>query len=195
VDGALGELTDGLKQRGIDANLVIVSDHGMTPTSPTHMIVLDELLDVERDVDVVTTGILAGLVPKPGHDAAARHALLAPHEHMQCWDKSAVPARLHYGSNPRIPPLLCLADDGWLINTRAYLARPNRHISAGEHGYDNADPAMRATFVANGPAFRHGLEIPEFDNVDVYPLLARLLGIAPAPNDGNAKTLETVLSR
>jgi predicted AlkP superfamily pyrophosphatase or phosphodiesterase len=195
VDGALGELVDGLKQRGIDANLVIVSDHGMTATSPERMIVLDDLLDVDNDVEIVTTGILAGMLPKPDHDAAARHALLAPHEHMQCWDKTAVPPRLHYGTNPRIPPLLCLADDGWLINTRAYLARPNHHISKGEHGYDNADPAMRATFVANGPAFRHGLEIPEFDNVDVYPLLVRLLGIKPAPNDGDAKTLERVLSR
>jgi hypothetical protein len=29
-----------------------------------------------------------------------------------------------------------------------------------------------------------GLRVPEFDNVDVYPLLAHLLGIEPEPNDG-----------
>jgi hypothetical protein len=31
--------------------------------------------------------------------------------------------------------------------------------------------------------------LPPFDNVDVYPLLARLLGIAPQPNDGDPATL------
>jgi len=35
--------------------------------------------------------------------------------------------------------------------------------------------------------------IPPFENVDVYPLLARLLGIEPAPNDGNPETLLPVL--
>ena len=38
---------------------------------------------------------------------------------------------------------------------------------------------MRALFVAHGPAFKRGLRVPEFDNVDVYPLLAHLLDIAP----------------
>jgi len=105
-----------------------------------------------------------------------------------------VPPRLHYGSNARIPPLLCLADDGWLIGTREAVAKPNHKISKGEHGYDNEDPKMRALFVAHGPAFRHGLQIPQFDNVDLYPLLARLLGVRPAPNDGNAAVLAPVLA-
>ena len=30
-----------------------------------------------------------------------------------------------------------------------------------------------------------GLRLPAFDNVDVYPLLARLLRVRPEPNDGN----------
>jgi hypothetical protein len=44
---------------------------------------------------------------------------------------------------------------------------------------------MRALFVARGPAFKRGLVVSEFDNVDVYPLLAHLLGIRPQPNDGD----------
>jgi hypothetical protein len=31
--------------------------------------------------------------------------------------------------------------------------------------------------------------LPPFDNVDVYPLLARLLGIRPEPNDGDIAPL------
>ena len=48
---------------------------------------------------------------------------------------------------------------------------------------------MRATFVAEGPDFRRGVELPPFDNVDVCPLLARLLGIAPLANDGDIAPL------
>jgi hypothetical protein len=48
---------------------------------------------------------------------------------------------------------------------------------------------MRAVFIARGPAFRQGATLAPFDNVDVYPLLARLLGIPAAPNDGDPQAL------
>jgi predicted AlkP superfamily pyrophosphatase or phosphodiesterase len=196
IDAALGHLIQGLKQRGIYAatNIVIVSDHGMTATSEDRIVVLDKVVDIHA-VDVINAGILVGLAPKPGREAEVDRALLTPHDHMRCWKKSDVPARLHYGTNPRIPPLLCLADDGWLVDTQEYLNRPNRHISKGEHGYDNADPKMRALFVAHGPAFKHGLTVPEFDNVDIYPLLARILGIKPAANDGDFGVVRPMLAR
>ena len=48
---------------------------------------------------------------------------------------------------------------------------------------------MRAVFTAIGPSFRSGVHLPAFDNVDVYPLLARLLRVTPAPNDGDIAPL------
>ena len=196
VDSAVARLVDGLRQRRLldSTNIVVVSDHGMTPSGPERVIVLDDLIDLQH-LDLVNAGVLAGITAKPGYEQEIESALLTPHEHMHCWKKEAVPARLHYGSNPRIPALLCLANDGWQVTTREYLARPNHHISLGEHGYDNDDPNMRALFVAHGPAFRHHLEIPQFDNVDLYPLLARLLGLRPAPNDGDARVLLPVLAQ
>ncbi len=196
IDAALGRLIEGLKQRGIysSSNIVVVSDHGMTATSQDRIVVLDKVVDISK-VEVVNAGILVGLAPRPGHQAEVESALLVPHNHMRCWKKSDVPARLHYGTNPRIPPLLCLADDGWLVDTQEYLNRPNRHISKGEHGYDNDDPKMRALFVAHGPAFKRGLTVPEFDNVDIYPLLAKILGIKPAHNDGDFNVVKPMLAR
>ncbi|HET6545678.1 MAG TPA: ectonucleotide pyrophosphatase/phosphodiesterase [Rhodanobacteraceae bacterium] len=186
VDAALGRLVSGLRRRGLYArsNLVIVSDHGMTATGPDRVIVLDRVVDT-RHIYLLNSGVLAGMRAKRGRDAEVEHALLAPHAHMRCWKKSAMPARLHYGTHPRIAPLLCLADDGWTIRMQDSLERPGRRISRGQHGYDNADPNMRALFIAHGPAFRHGLVVPEFDSVDVYPLLAHLLGIPPLANDGD----------
>lgn len=195
VDHALGRLIDGLRRRGTfeHANIVLVSDHGMTPTSEQRQIVLDDVVAAD-EIDLVTTGVLAGFGARHGHEAAVERAVLAPHAHMHCWKKSEVPARLHYGANPRIPPLLCLADAGWLISTREHLARPGHHVSLGEHGYDNDEPDMGALFVAHGPAFRHHAEVPQFDNVDLYPLLAKLLGVPPAHNDGNVHALDAALA-
>lgn len=185
VDAAVARLVEGLKQRGTfeRTNIVIVSDHGMTATSPERIIYLDDIVPAD-DAGIVTTGILAGMNPKPADAANIEHALLAPHEHMRCWQKSDVPARLHYGTNARIPALLCLADDGWMIATHES-RRKWTHVSLGEHGYDNDDPNMRALFVAHGPAFKQGLRVREFDNVDVYPLIAHLLAMRPAANDGD----------
>jgi predicted AlkP superfamily pyrophosphatase or phosphodiesterase len=196
VDAALSHLLDGLNQRGLaeSANLVIVSDHGMTPAGVDKVEVLDKTVDL-RDIDLINAGVLAGLAARPGHEVEVERALLAPHDHMRCWKKSEVPGRLHYGSNPRIPPLLCLANDGWIINTQKFMDDPNHHISLGEHGYDNDDPAMRALFVAHGPAFKRGLVVPEFDNVDIYPLLAAVLGIEARPNDGNFSVTAPFLVR
>ena len=196
IDAALAHLVDGLRQRGLAdaANLVIVSDHGQAASGPDKIEVLDRTINL-RDVDLINTGVLAGFAAKPGREADVERALLAPHEHMRCWKKSSVPARLHYGSNPRIPPLLCLANDGWIINTQQFMDRPGRSVSLGEHGYDNDDPAMAALFVARGPAFKRGLVVPEFDNVDIYPLLARILGVKPAPNDGDFEAVRPMLAK
>lgn len=194
VDSALGLLVAGLKQRGLygASNIVVVSDHGGTAAGPDKVVVLDRIVPT-GDVRVVMTGIVAGFYAKPGHEAEVEAAIRRPHDHMRCWRKQKIPARLHYGTNPRIPPFVCVADDGWVIRTQSYMERPNPHFSLGEHGYDNADPKMRALFVAHGPAFKHGIVVPEFDNVDVYPLLAHILDIRPAPNDGDYAQVKSML--
>ena len=195
IDAALGRLLDGLQQRHLrdTANLVIVSDHGMAATSAEHRVVLDDMID-QRDVALIDVGVLTGIAAKPGRESRIEHALLGPHPHMNCWRKTQTPPRLHYGANPRIPPLLCLADDGWTISTHDSLDNPDHEMHKGEHGYDNDDPKMQALFVAHGPALRHGLVVPEFDNVDIYPLLTHLLGIRAAPNDGDFSVVAPMLA-
>ena len=44
---------------------------------------------------------------------------------------------------------------------------------------------MHALFVAAGPAFRSNVVVPPFENVHVYALMCRVLGITPAPHDGD----------
>src|SRR3546814_3037955 len=49
--------------------------------------------------------------------------------------------------------------EGWDALPREYITRRTDH-ARGPHGYDPALPSMRALFVARGPAFRQGVEIP-----------------------------------
>ncbi len=186
VDAGIARLVDGLKRRGLyeRTNLVIVSDHGMAPTSRERTIVLDQVMDL-GSFEVVTQGEVIGLQPRRDGSVVPSR----PHPHLACWRKAELPARWHYGRHPRVPAVICQADEGWKAITRDMLARNAGKPKAGAHGYDPAAVSMRAIFLAHGPAFRRGAVLPPFDNVDVYPLLARLLGIAPLAGDGDPAAL------
>ncbi|WP_458072069.1 alkaline phosphatase family protein [Rhodanobacter sp. BL-MT-08] len=200
TDAALARLVQGLKQDGLfdTMNIIIVADHGMASVPLANSVMVDRLIPIDT-VQTVSMGILAGFNPASNTPdarrkfAAVERTLEQPQQHMRCWDKTRVPKRLDYGSNPRVPQLLCLADVGWRITTTDYAASHAGHISLGEHGYDNADPRMQALFVAHGPGFRNGVNVPAFPNVDVYPLMTHLLHLPAAPNDGNYDAVKDML--
>lgn len=185
VDAALARLVAGLRARGLydEVNLVVVADHGMSSVARERTVYLDDLVP-GGGVRPVTLGSVAGLVPET---PAAEAALLGKHPHVECWRKRDLPRRFHYGTNARIPPVICLSETGWALSTRESWTRAADTKRAGAHGFDPSDPQMRALFVAHGPAFRSGVTLPVFDNVSVYPLIMRLLGLKPRPNDGRAK--------
>ena len=192
VDARIADLLAGLQARGIDANIVLVADHGMAQVSSDRRILLDRLVDPGL-LRFVAGGAVAAVNPLPGREAPVRAALLRPHPHMSCHDKADVPAALHYGRHPRVPAIICIAESGWMIWLSAPTPEQAARPLAGMHGYDPAHPDMAASFVAAGPAFRPGVVVPPFDNVDVHPLLLRLLGLPAMATDGNAAVLAPAL--
>lgn len=189
VDAAIGRLLAGLDAAGrLDrTDLIVVSDHGMATVPPGQALAVEEVVSRE-EAAVVTIGQVVGIAPRPGFEARVERRLLGPHEAYDCWRKDELPARWRYGSHPRIPRLVCQMREGWDAVPREAIAKRPDH-ARGSHGYDPALPSMRALFVARGPSFQRGVVLEPFDNVDVYPLLARLLGIPPAPNDGDIAPL------
>ena len=193
IDQAIGRLVEGLRARGLlgQTNLVIVADHGMAALSEQRVVVIDELLDTTAVEMLSPSGTVVGFTPRPGKEGAVQQQLSTPHAHVQCWPKTELPERFDYGHNARVPPFICLAQTEWFLSTRESLARnPPR---GGAHGFDPADPQMAALFIAHGPAFRAGSELASFTNVNVYPLLAHLIGIRPEPNQGHIETFNQVL--
>jgi len=111
--------------------------------------------------------------------------------------KAEVPARYHYSNSPRIAPLLVLPDEGWTLTTRSKFeeakTRARRHGLRGGHGYDNELVSMRAIFIAHGSAFKKGSIIEPFENIHVYNVMTRILGLSPAPNDGDDRVVNAAL--
>ena len=70
-----------------------------------------------------------------------------------------------------------------------------RKTSKGKHGFDTALPEMRASFQAWGPSFNSGLQLDGFENVNVYPLIAKILGLTYDPQaiDGKITVLQKAL--
>lgn len=186
VDRYVGMLVDGLKGLHQPANIIILSDHGMAAKSSERVIALDKVADPAH-YRIVEAGPYASLVAQPGHEAALEAQLLKPRPHMQCWRKGELPARFHYGAHRRVPPYFCLAETGWVIQATA----PAKPFTGGDHGWDDQAREMQALFIANGPGFDTSFRPPaDFTNVDIYPLLARLIGIVPVPGDGRAAVLD-----
>lgn len=190
IDAAIGRLLDGLAARDQleHVNLIVVSDHGMAEVVPGHRIAVEDMVTPEQAV-VTSVGQSIGIAPNPGFEAQVERRLLGAHAQYDCWRKSELPARWHYGTHPRVPPIVCQMHEGWDAIEGEKLRGATQIQTRGSHGFDPALPSMRAIFLARGPAFKRGATIPAFDNVDVYPLLARLIGIRPAKNDGDIAPL------
>lgn len=189
VDAAIGVLHEDLVALHQPANIIIVADHGMADASKERFVDLDKLAPRES-YRLVTQGPIVGIDPLPGKEADLAKALVGLKQHMQCWPKASIPAAYHYGKNPRVPAIVCLANFGWEIGQGSLPDKVH-----GDHGFDPGAPDMAAVFIANGPAFPLPRAIPQTDNVNVYPLLARLIGVTPLKNDGDPKLLADLATR
>jgi predicted AlkP superfamily pyrophosphatase or phosphodiesterase len=199
VDAALGRLLEGIRQQGLEhrVNVVVVSDHGMAPVSDERLVFLDDYIDLST-IDVVDWDSLVQIVPRPGAADDVYRRLHGRIPHVSIYRKTEIPDRLRYRDNPRIPPIVGIAEVGWTVTSHA---RQQRRIDdgmrprAGGHGYDPEAREMHGLFVAAGPAIRNGLVVEPFQNIHVYEFLCAILNLRPAKNDGDAAVTRRFLAR
>lgn len=202
VDQALAILVAGLEQRGLlnRLNMILVSDHGMVKVPQQQVIALDQLFDEKKAALVLWTPEIVSIFPKKGElDTIYQQLKTALPAQARVYKKSELPDRWHYSNSKRIAPLLVVPEPGWRLiqqhKQKEWLQKPGRSAVTGSHGYDNNTPQMQAIFIGHGPAFTPGSQIPAFANIEVYNLMCRILGIQPAPNDGNPAWPDTVLQQ
>lgn len=186
LDSLMGVLRDGLSKlpQAKKINLIILSDHGMAEIDTSRYNYVFDTLPQTMVKRIYGGSPVWAIEPAEGMTDSVLYYLNIQHG-MKAYRREDLPAHLHYGTHPRIPAVVLIADPGWVAGLRPKPSGYNR----GDHGYDWKFRDVQSIFYAEGPAFRKGFAVDTLYNVDVYNIISRILNLTPAPNDGNRERI------
>jgi predicted AlkP superfamily pyrophosphatase or phosphodiesterase len=190
VDGLIGKLKARLDATGLPVDLIVVSDHGMAKVQGG-WITLDQFADL---TGFETSGAL--LYGKTEEDRArVYNQLKKASSQFVVYRRKDVPATLNYSQNPREGDPVVIATGPYAIRAHAPTAgKPDPPPIPGMHGFDPRKvPDMKASFFAAGPDIVEGKTVQPFENVNLYPWLAQMLGLVPPQTDGSLDVLAGAL--
>ena len=190
VDKLIGKLKQGLDATDLPIDLVVVSDHGMAKVQGD-WITLDSLADL---TGFETAGSL--LYANSDEDAArVYNQLKKASSQFAVYRRKDFPAELDYRDNPRTGDPIVLPLGPYVFRAHAPPAgKPDNPPPAGMHGYDpHKMPEMKASFFAAGPDILPGHTVRPFENVNLYPWLAHMLGLNAPKSDGSLNVLAGTL--
>lgn len=185
IDALIGQLLAGLEKLSLPVNLILVSDHGMAEIN--HGIVLPELVDLQ---DAIVSYSMPSMIYQP--DSAKLNVLynqLVKHPLIDVYKRNEIPDYLQFVNEDRIGDLVLITHAPTIL-----LDKPER-VYGGTHGFDPyRTNDMGALFVAYGAHIRSHSQIAPFENIHVYPFVARLLGLKITTEiDGNPEVLNAIL--
>ena len=195
VDHTVGELAAVAKASGLPVNFIFVSDHGMKDVDLENPIEIPELLQDKNRFIYVNAQTLFRVTVKDESEVQQVYRELKKNktEGYKVYLTENFPKNLHYSTADdrfdRIGQILLVPDA-----PKVFL-EPNSKKTPGKHGYNPYKvPEMKSTFVASGPAFKKGKKIGQFRNVNIYPMIAEILGLKiTEPIDGKNCTAKKVL--
>ena len=179
VDDSIGELSRELKRLGLleRTTWIIVSDHGMASSPVEKVVSAQGLLANFPAARWEWLGALAG-VRLNGASSEGVMQALSTLPHASCWPKADLPKRYRFGTHRRIPEIVCLAEVGYSLTDN-----PARKGPLGQHGYDPEDLSMHGLLIVAGNRIQPGT-LGLVNNLEIYGLMCRLLGITPERHDG-----------
>jgi predicted AlkP superfamily pyrophosphatase or phosphodiesterase len=190
MDAIVGKLKSALDATGLPIDLVVVSDHGMA-RAPEQWTTLGNFADL---AGFDTAGMLLYGKTETDRERVYNQLKKASSEFM-VFRRKNVPPELNYNQNPREGDPVIIATGPYAIRANAPEAgKPNHAPAPGIHGFDpRVVPEMKASFFAAGPDIVKGKTVAPFENVNLYPWIAHMLGLRPAKNDGNLNILAGTL--
>lgn len=200
VDGEIAELVAGIERLGLSdrTNIIVVSDHGMSAVGEGQIIYLDDYHSLDgvfipelHGPDGAGYGVMVHLYMDESADVFA--ALDGAHPALSAYRREGMPARWRMNHPDRTGDVIALAEPGWLLFARSLTPKYER-LPAGMHGYDRHHPEMLGTFLAAGPRFAVGKDVEAFENVEIYGLIAEILGLDPAETDGDLARVRHLLA-
>ncbi|MBS9768072.1 MAG: alkaline phosphatase family protein [Flavobacteriaceae bacterium] len=196
VDKQVGNLYKKLMDLPIakNINFIVVSDHGMRELDGTKNIILEDYVD-KKDVLGIYGGNPAYTLRIKKGKVNKVYEQLKKVPHLNVFKRGNAPQELHLANHIRTNDMMLIAEKGYALYPFHLKAKSRIGKKYGVHGYLNTDEQMGATFVAVGNAFKVGYKQQDINNVDVYNLLAFILGIKPATNDGNFENVKMLLKK
>jgi len=190
MDALVGKMKAALDSTGLPIDLVVVSDHGMVKIEGG-WITLDQFADL---AGFETAGAL--LYGKTEEDRARLYnQLKKASSQFVAYRRKDLPAELNFNRNPRAGDPVVVATGPYAIRAHAPAAgKPDPPPIPGMHGFDPRKmPQMKASFFAAGPDILAAKTVAPFENVNLYPWLAHLLGLTPPKTDGSLNVLSGTL--
>ena len=190
MDSEIGKLRAALDRTGLPVDLVVVSDHGMVH-SQGQWINLDSFADL-KGIETVGSLIYAN---NDEDRVRVYNQLKKASSQFMVYRLKDVPPELDYNQNPREGDPVVVATGPYAIRGRGPNAGVTDHApTAGMHGFDPAKIAeMKASFFAAGPDIVPGKTVAPFENVNLYPWIAHMLGLKVPKNDGSLNVLAGTL--
>ena len=186
LDELMGQLQTRLSKLEQEINLVIVSDHGMAYVNPEQSIDVSTLPKNDNFI-VKNTGPRLLIYAKPAVTSEQiatykqRLQQVANGRYTVLNDEQL--AAYHYNKGTRVGDIVVQT------NAPAVFTNEGKAMYLGTHGYAYTDD-MAATLIAVGPAFKQGLSLEKVNNLDIYPVLAKVMGLKLLSKvDGDGKTL------
>jgi len=194
LDDNIGLLINGLMDRNIleDINIIITSDHGMSAHSRDRVIFLDDYINTDS-VRVLNWSPVTMLLSEDESIDTIFNSLNGVHPQMSVYKKENIPERLHFKNHYRIPPIICIAEDGWSITDHDYFNDRPTKFTGGGHGYDPINRSMHGILIAHGPALKEGVSINSITNIHIYELIAHILDIDALETDASFDSISVML--
>ena len=193
VDQAIRDLQAALDPLKLPINYVFVSDHGMVTVDNKNTMGLPAEIDTAA-FRVPSGDALLQVHAKDPARITPTYEALKKNTNFDTYLVSETPEHWHFRPTDdrynRLGAILLVPKLPRVFNLSRY------PTNQGKHGFDTRLPEMQASFQAWGPALKMGKRIPPFENVDIYPLVAQMLGLVydPLEIDGRLDTWKKVLN-
>lgn len=187
LDTMVGDLQAKIAKLHLPVDLVVVADHGMVRLQGGP-VTLSDFADLSN---FHTEGSL--LYAKPDADVQETYEefLTHPDARFKVYRRADLPGYLHFDANPREGDPVIVPTGPFTIRAHAPATETDHR---GGHGFNpRTMPEMKAIFFAIGPDIRSGVQLKPFENVNVYPFLAEILGLTPPDVDGTLDVLRPAL--
>ena len=190
--GVLFNRLDEIKLRD-SVNLIIVSDHGMTEISGARYVNVEEIASC-RSCKFFNRGAVMNIFIKNKIEVDEVFNKLKQNEsHYRVYKPEDIPEHFHFSNNHLIGDLFVLADPGWSVGTSKDKDRMSDYYG-GNHGFDNSFMDMHGIFYAIGPSFKENYTTGTIENINIYPLLCKIMNIIPRQNiDGKLENISFIL--